>query len=101
MIIIFRVPSIKPNVHRLAYQHALAFTVFESDTVHLLTRHHRPIPPEGYLYPITDSTWLSFLMPVLILMAILYWSNKVFAGTPDNTDIAPLFFMFHYDDNSC
>ncbi len=78
----------------------LAFVVYDTDTVHLLTRHHRALPPKGYAHPLTDSGWLLFFTSVFITMALLHWGNVFLMSQLDSADILPLLVMFHQQDRS-
>ncbi len=86
--------------HRISFRQALAFMVYDTDTVHLLTRHHKQIPPKGYLHPLSYSSWVLFLMPLAILIVVLQMANFTLVGRPNVTDITPMLSLFYYNDQS-
>ncbi len=85
------------HLHRILYRTFLAFMTYDSDTVHLLTRHPKLIPPEGYLHPITTSSWLYYIATITLIFAILQYANYLLFGKFDSFDVMPMMFMFHYD----
>ena len=82
------------------YRNSLAFTVYDTDTTHLLTRHHKTIPPKGYLGPLTYTLWLFFIASIAIIIAVLHYANSIIMGNVDLADISPILFMFHYEERS-
>ena len=86
--------------HNIISTSALSFIFYDMDTVHLLTRHHRRVPPKGYIQPLAGSSWIAFLLVVWSTLAVMHMRNHYFSGKQDMTDVLPLFYMFHYEVNS-
>ncbi len=99
-MIFFRATSHHLHKQRILYRHALLFIVYDVDTVHLMTRHHRPIPSKGYLFPLTGTSWLMFLSLVIILLILMHIANFFIRGRYDLFQILPLIFMFYYEESS-
>ncbi len=96
----FRVASHHLHKHRILYRHALALIVYDVDTLHLMTRHHRPIPAKGYLFPLTSSSWFMFISLVIIVLIIMHIGNFFIRRKYDLFQIFPLIFLFHYEESS-
>ncbi len=86
--------------HGIVYRHIIAFLVYETDTIHLMTRHHNSIPSKGYLHPVTRSSWLMFFSLIMSVLTLMHFGNKFIKGKTDLSNIFPLLFMFHYEESS-
>ncbi len=85
--------------HRIAFRNVLSFIVYDTETVHLLTRHHQRVPPRGYMKPLTDSSWVTFALSLCTVYTVMQWTAYLMLGYKDLTDVLPLLIMFHYEDN--
>ena len=87
-----------PGPRRQLFKNPFSFSCYDSDTIHIVTRHPHPLGVPGYLAPFTQSSWVFYiLVTILLTMPALFRLGMLRKGFFSSLQFSSL---FHFEEHS-